>query len=195
MSGMNLYTSIAAALLLFWAWGAYNRLTRLKGDLLGAFGLLAKAVESRSAVQLRMLHARILHSDQAHLEKLWSDMEAAVQACASSAALAALNPADDKRVHKYSQAENSLARLMVQAREQSQDLAGAPWPADITAELTRSEANILTQREAVREAIARHNEGVAQWPAALVASLFGMRRAAELSDDPGPTAPAPLSPI
>ncbi len=177
---LNWIALSAAALLVFWAFGAYNRLMRERAAAIKCFADLGHATEERAAVLLRMAHAQLVHVSDAEQESLWHRMEACVQQSANAAAHAAVRPLDAPRIKALSIAQSALAQALDAVRTGSQDLAGAPWPGEVQQDLARSEARVMTQSENFDACVAVYNESIAQYPTGALAWLFGLRAAQTL---------------
>jgi LemA protein len=178
----HLVVTIAVVLLVFWAVGAYNRITRLRNRLAEQFQRYAKVHEARLALLLRLAHAQLLHRDRADIEQAWHDAEGGLQALANALAHASARPLDAERIAKLQTAQRGFEAQWQRAREMSADLVGAPWPRELQDELSVHDAGLITHGAAFDAAVDEHNAQVRMWPAAALAYVFGLKLCAKLGD-------------
>ena len=181
---MNMWISwILLALLLFWAIGAYNRLIRLRSAALQAFGaldahwqrwiaLLADCAVARTGVDETAACPEVASDELAALAAARGQFEASLAvararpldggaAAALSAAAQVLDTAWQTMIHEAARASEGVAPPAL-----------APW-------IHQREQLALHSGEARRqfnEAVAQYNHGIAQFPANLLAWLFGMQQ-------------------
>jgi LemA protein len=161
------------ALIMFWMVGAYNRLVRLRNDLVARFA----AVDER----YRQRHA-LLHSQ---LELLSTALAAAAPRL--EALRAACRQADAAREHARARpgAAHAVTSLRVadeiladaRSRLPVQSVAGADLP-ELNQRLSQSDMALAFARGEFNEAVAAYNGAVRQFPTVLVARLFGFGAAA-----------------
>ncbi|HEY4958344.1 MAG TPA: LemA family protein [Caldimonas sp.] len=161
------------ALVAFWIVGAYNRMVRLRSDLVARFG----------AVDERYRHRHALIENQ--LEMLSTALAAAAPRL--EALRAACRQADTAREHARARpgAASVITSLRVadeiladaRARLPVQSVAGVDLP-DLNARLATSDSALAFARGEFNAAVAVYNEAVRQFPTALVARLFSFRAAA-----------------
>ncbi len=180
MSWPSWLLPLMVAGLIFWAFGAYNRLMRERGRAIAAFSVLARDIEDRSTVLLRMAHAQLVHLADAQQESLWHRLEACVQQSANAVAHAAVRPLDGDRVATLAAAQSALSAALNDVRHDTHDLAGAPWPSEVQVELSRTEARVMTQGENFNALVVAHNESLAQFPTSALAWVFGLKPARTL---------------
>lgn len=190
-----LTTWILLAVLLFWAVGAYNRLMRLRSAAIQAFGGL-DAHLVRTITMLGEYEATLLP------ERSPSDARAALWAATTqfgaSLAAARARPLDTAAAAALSTAEQVLN---VAWQAVVRDRAGAPVdgvgdgpvphaaagapPADQTlaAWIIRRDqqaAHNDLARQQFNDAVAQYNRAIAQFPASVLAWLFGFHQARPL---------------
>lgn len=181
---MTMWTTwILLALLLFWAVGAYNRLIRLRSAALQAFGsldvqllrwmaLLADYQAARGAPEAEgMAPGRV---DDAH-----AALAAAATQLGASLTVARTTPLDDGAAAALATAGQvldtawqTLVRETAQASQGMAPPALAPW-------IHRREQSALHVEQARHQfntAVLQYNQGIAQFPASLLAWLFGMKK-------------------
>jgi LemA protein len=167
-----------AAVLLFWAVGAYNRLMRLRADANTAFA----GLEAELGKQVALVHDCLQPSEAtrpAALEDSGSfraALRGAAAQFAASLAAAHAKPLEPERIAALSAAQDVLVMAWERAeREDAHDLAGAWLPESIT----RRRAQLAMQTHAAIDqfdrAVGRYNAAIAQFPAVLLAWLFGFK--------------------
>lgn len=178
---------VLAAVAVFWAVGAYNRLVRLRAQANAAFAELEVQLQR----QLQLVHASIPPEEAQAASQFeggsafWAGLQGAAAQMAASLAAAAVRPLDPERMAALAAAQDVLAMAWERAeREDTHDLAGPRLPPDIGGERAQmlQRAEIATAR--FDEAVAAYNEAIAQFPAVLLAWLFGFRPARQLRTRP-----------
>lgn len=169
----------AVALLLFWSIGAYNRLVRLRGDAKAAFatleGLLAREVELVNAC-LPADHDAPPASQFDGGSAFWAGLHGAASQFAASLAAARGKPLESDRIASLGAAQEILEMAWERAeRDDAHDLAGPRLPQDKLAERVQLvvEARVATVK--FNEAVTGYNDAIAQFPALLLAWLFGFK--------------------
>jgi LemA protein len=180
----GLVITVLSLLGLFWAVGAYNRLTRMRNALGDHFARYAKVHEARLALLLRLAHAQLLHRDRADVEQAWHDAEDGLQRLANALAHAAARPTDAERIERLRAEQTLFDGIWLKARELSADLVGAPWPRELQDELSVHDAGLITHGAAFDAAVHDHNSQIAMWPAAGLAYVFGLKPCATLTYPP-----------
>ena len=162
-----------AAVVVFWIVGAYNRLVRLRSDLIARFG----AVDER----YRQRHALL----EGQLELLSTTLAAAAPRL--EALRAACRQADTAREHARARpgAASAVTSLRVaediltdaRSRLPVQSVVGTDLP-ELNARLATSDTALSFARAEFNAAVAAYNEAVRQFPTLLVARLFNFPTAA-----------------
>ena len=165
---------VTAAVLLFWAVGAYNRLVRLRHALARRFALVDQQCEQRRPLL-------------GHLADVLGEQPAGDPAAQMLRAAAAQS--DGARGHARTRpgmavALNSL-RLAEEILAETRTRHAALLPADeagvqLRAELAAVDNTLDFARRQFNEAVAAYNGALAQFPTLLLAGLFGFRSAAPL---------------
>ena len=183
MTGSVLSWSIAAVLL-FWAVGAYNRLMRLRAEAITAFA----AVDTELTRQVDLVRTQLPPPEQtqpAPLEgepvSFWSALHAAATQLAATLAAARGKPLDPERIAALSSAQDVLAMAWERAeRDDAHDLAGPRLPDTVLLRRAQWLLQAHAATEAFNEGVARYNEAIGQFPALLLAWLFGFQPARPL---------------
>lgn len=181
MSLSNLVSIAALALLVCWAVGAYNRLVRLKNLIANAFGQIDVQLKRRYDLIPNLVEAakKYLQHEQGTLEAV---MAARNQARSASDAVRS-RPANAVAVTTLAAAEqaldSSLGQLFAVA-EAYPELKADQTIRDLSEELTSTENKVGFARQAYNDAVLDYNNAQGQFPAVLIARLFGFTPSAML---------------
>lgn len=187
---MSVNTIIAIAvfaLLVFWAVGAYNRLIRLKNTIANAFGQIDVQLKRRYDLIPNLVEAakKYLQHERETLEAV---MVARNQSRIASDAVRS-RPANAQAVVALATAEQalegSLGRLFAVA-EAYPELKSDQTIRDLSEELTSTENKVTFARQAYNDAVLDYNNAQGQFPALLVARLFGFMPSAMLQATSSP---------
>ncbi len=169
------------AALVFWAVGAYNRLVRLKNTIANAFGQIDVQLKRRYDLIPNLVEAakKYLLHEQSTLEAV-----IAARNQARSASDAVRNrPAHAGSVIALAAAEQalsgSLGHLFALA-EAYPDLKADQTIRQLSEELTSTENKVGFARQAYNDAVLDYNNAQGQFPALLIARLFGFSASAML---------------
>ncbi len=169
---------IAAAVALFWAVGAYNRLVRLRAQANAAFA----ALESELKRQVELVHACLPAADAAagfvegDGSSLWGGLQGAATQFSASLAAARSQPLEPQGIAALAAARQVLAMAWARAeREDTHDLAGARLPESVSASRAQLAAQAVSAAEQFNAAVALYNQAIGQFPALLLAWLFGFK--------------------
>ena len=187
MSPNNLIYIALAALLVFWAVGAYNRLVRLKNTIANAFGQIDVQLKRRYDLIPNLVDVarKYLQHEQATLEAV---INARNQARAASD-VARSRPANALAVTTLAAAEqalgSSLGNLFALA-EAYPDLKADQTIRELSEELTSTENKVSFARQAFNDAVLDYNNAQGQFPAVLVARAFSFAPSAMLQATESP---------
>lgn len=185
MTSTQLIWSGVLALLVFWAVGAYNRLMRLKNAIARAFGPLDVQLKKRLVLIAGLVDAA------AKYPALEADvLQAVTLAChqARSAGDAVRSrPTQAKAVSALSAAEAALDRCLealfalveAHAKLKADDTLKALADA-----LTSTDTTVTFARQAYNDAARNYNSAQGEFPALLLARLFGFGPSVLLQDTP-----------
>ena len=178
---------IVAAVVLFWAVGAYNRLVRLRSDANAAFA----ALESELTKQVKLVHACVPpEEDQAQSQftggsAFWGGLQGAAAQLSATLGSARAKPLDAERIAALGAAQEVLGMAWDRAeRDDAHDLAGPRLPENFSGERQQLERMAQVATEHFNQAVVRYNEAIQQFPAALLAWLFGFQPARGLRARP-----------
>jgi LemA protein len=169
---------IGAAVLLFWTVGAYNRLMRLRADANAAF--LRLDVELSQQVDLVRHQLPAADATQpAPLDgggSFWAGLQGAAAQFAASLAAVRSRPLEPDGIAALSSAQQVLAMAWERAeRDDAHDLAGPRLPETVTTRRAQLASQAHAATEHFNQAVARYNAAIGQFPALLLAWLFGFR--------------------
>lgn len=181
MSVSSITLIVALALLVFWAVGAYNRLVRLKNTIANAFGPID--------VQLKRRHdliPNLVEAAKKYLQHEQGTLEAVTAACSQAQAAseaARSHPTNAAAVTSLAAAEQaldgSLGRLFALA-EAYPELKADATLRELSEALTSTGNKVTFARQAYNDSVLDYNNAQGQFPAVLIAHLFGFAPAAML---------------
>ena len=181
MSVTTLVLIGVAALLVFWAVGAYNRLVRLKNIIANAFGQIDVQLKRRYD-----LIPNLVEAARKYLQHESSTLEAVIAArnrAQSASDTLRAGPTRAGAVVALAAAEQaldgSLGRLFALA-EAYPELKADQTIRELGEELTSTENKVSFSRQAYNDAVLDYNDAQGQFPAVLVARLFGFAPSAML---------------
>lgn len=181
MSMSTLYSISLGALLVFWAVGAYNRLVRLKNTIGNAFGQIDVQLKRRHELISNLVDAakKHLQHERGALEAVTAARNQARSASdavrghpSHAGAVTALNAAEQAL-------DGSLDRLFALARAYP-ELKADPTIRDLGEELAGTELKAGFARQTYNAAVLDYNNAQGQFPALLIARLFGFAPSAML---------------
>jgi len=190
MSTMTLVSWAVLALIVLWAVGAYNALIRLRNVIANAFGQIDVQLKRRYDLIPNLVETakKYLQHEQTTLEAV---ITARNQARSASDAVRS-RPANALAVGSLSAAEQalngSLGRLFAVA-EAYPELKADQTLRELREELTSTENKVGFARQAYNDAVLDYNNAQGQFPALLVARLFGFAPAAMLQATTQPVEP------
>jgi LemA protein len=162
------------AVLLFWAVGAYNRLMRLRADVHTSFGALHAEL---------MRHVELVRADlggafQADAPAWWAPLEAAAGQLTAALASARHKPLDASRIAALSAAQDVVRGAWERAeRDDAHDLRGPRLPDGVLGRRAQLALHVHGVATQFNGAVTRYNEAIAQFPAVLLAWVFGFKPA------------------
>lgn len=186
MTSSRAVTGVVAAVLLFWAVGAYNRLMSLRNAMRGAFTQLEAQLRRRH--ELIPLLAEATRADESFDRALPDAAVAARQQAGAALDLARAHPGAPGPAVSLAMAEQVLedtCRRLQQAIEAVPALKATPEVQAARDELLGAEGRLGFARQLYNDAVTDYNRAIQQFPTRVLSSLFGFREAAPL--------PAPAS--
>ena len=181
MSVSTLVAIALTALFVFWTVGAYNRLVRLKNTIANAFGQIDAQLKRRYDLIANLVEAasKYPQHDAATLDAV----TLARNQARSASDAARSRPTNAAAVTKLANAEDtltgSLERLFVVA-EAYPELKADDTIRELSEELTSTENKVTFARQAYNDAVLDYNNARGEFPAVLLARLFGFAPSAML---------------
>lgn len=170
-SSVALWAVLAVAL--FWSVGAYNRLVRLRSQAIGAFGALDG--QFRRYIALVQTSFPVLAAG--HVTAARAGLGGAMSQFESSLKVACERPLDEAAMRALETAHETLCMSWSRVQNEPPDLAGAPLPDTLQLQWEHISQQAGNAREEFDRRVVAYNEAIAQFPARLLAWLFGFRRA------------------
>jgi LemA protein len=167
------------ALLLFWVVGAYNRLMRLRADAKTAFA----ALDAELSRQVDLVRDQLPPPEATQPASLdgqggsfWAGLHGAAAQFAASLAAVRSRPLEPEGIAALSAAQDVLAMAWARAeRDDAHDLAGPRLPDTVTSRRAQLALQTHAATQQFNQAVVRYNEAIAQFPAVLLAWLFGFK--------------------
>jgi LemA protein len=171
---------IVAAVAVFWSVGAYNRLVRLRSDANAAFA----ALQSELSKQVQLVHDCVPPEDEWAPSQFtggsafWGGLQGAASQLSASLASAKSRPLDPERIAALGAAQEVLSMAWDRAeRDDAHDLAGPRLPENFSGERQQLVRMTQAATEHFNQAVTRYNEAIGQFPAVMLAWLFGFHPA------------------
>lgn len=180
---LPLYIGLGVVLVLFivlamWAMGVFNGLVKLRNRYENAF--------SQIDVQLKRRHdliPNLVNVAKGYMEHEKDTLEAVIQArnqAISASNAAATKPGDEAAMNQLASAESNLngaiGRLLMIA-ESYPDLKANENMLALQEELTSTENKVSFARQAYNDAVTVYNTTREQFPANMIAGMFGFQNA------------------
>jgi LemA protein len=177
---VSLAVWLTFALLLFWWTGAYNRLVRLRAQSLQTFvglnDLLRQHTDLLSA-HFTVLVVPVLDPPGPGSASAWTALEATLEPFNRALKLAQAQPLDHLKIQPLRDALAALALAWSQLRDLPPDLAGPALPDHLQLEWTQVAVQVERAQAEFNRSIMNYNEAIAQFPALLLAQVFGFKPA------------------
>lgn len=174
----------AAAVLLFWSVGAYNRLVRLRSEANVAFAGLELELSQQAQLVHASLPASLIHTGLTQpgdlldeVTELWTGLRAAATQLMTAVAAMRPRPLDPEPAAALSEARDVLTSAWVRVSQEANDLAGSSIPEGLEQQWHQLSAQSRSAAERFNEAVTRYNEAIRQFPALVLAGLFGFKAA------------------
>lgn len=181
MTSMQMGLLAAAAVLMFWMVGGYNRLVALRNGIGAAVAQLDDGLVRRAAATEPLVQAlrAPLQAEQGALDAL---VAALLGAQAATAALRA-RPAGARAAQAFSHAEGSWSAAFSRVRslvEQHPELQADPTVAPQLHALADAQTRVAFARQLFNDAAQAYDDAVRLFPTSLLASLYGFGSAGRL---------------
>ncbi len=186
----TLITGLIACILVFWALGAYNRLTRLRAQVARSLQALASSWQTQAqAVGLRLeqyAQGRETESQWASLDDdalRWRPLTLSARQFLACLAVLQAKPQQIAALDDVSSVR--AARDIFEAnwqrlQNEQADLAGTPVPPDLQLLWAQHEPVALERLRDYNQAVATYRQAIHQFPAVVLAWVFGFGETGEL---------------
>lgn len=165
----------AGLIVLFWAVGAYNRLVTLKNAIANAFGQIDVQLKRRHDLIPNLVE--VARQYLVHESQTLEAVIAARNQARNAEQVAAASPLSAQALAALAGAEQTLgaalSRLMVVV-EDYPELKADQNLRELSEELASTENRIGFARQAYNDQVLQFNDAATQFPALIVARLFGM---------------------
>ena len=181
MSAIQIVTWIVLVTLALWMLAAYNRLVRVRNEIVNAFAQIDVQLKRRYD-----LIPNLVDVARKYVQHERDTLEAVIAArnTAKSAGEAARGkPADAERIGALAGAEGALAgalRQLAVVVEAYPELKADATLRELSEELGHTENRIAFARQAFNDSVLEYNNAAQQAPTNIVASVFGFKPAAVL---------------
>ncbi|MBA4109850.1 MAG: hypothetical protein C0487_09700 [Leptothrix sp. (in: Bacteria)] len=181
MNTTQIITLAVVALIVFWAVGAYNRLVKLRNEITNAFAQID--------VQLKRRHDLIPNLVEVARKYLEHERETLERVTAARAQVVAATdlvrsqPNQAGPIKSLNLAEGVLNSAMGRFQatvEAYPELKADESLRDLSEELTHTENKVAFSRQLFNDATLDYNNSAQQFPANLVAGVFGFKEATML---------------
>jgi LemA protein len=163
---------LAWALALFWATGAYNRLVRLRGQIIRAFAALDEQfLEALALVQRNFV------ASQNEVHGLVDGLIGAAAQLDGSLKARRGHPLSALHMQALAAAYEVLLLSWRRLCEDPGDLAGAPLPEALLTQWQHAMINVERSRAEFNQRVHTYNHAIAQFPARLLAWALGFKPA------------------
>lgn len=163
------------AIALFWATGAYNRLVRLRAQAIAAF---AELDEQFCAYVTLVQNGVAANTDEG--AGVCEGLIGAAAQFDGSLKAARGHPLDAMAMRALASAHEVLRLSWARLRDEPGDLAGAPLPETLFAQWQQVAINVERTRADFNQRVQTYNQAIRQFPARLLAWLFGFKAAHEI---------------
>ena len=172
----TLTLSIGAAVLIFWAVGAYNRLMRLRTGAARAFqalhGQLLHQIEPLQSLLAEYAGDDAAHERPGRLADGLAGLRGALEQFAASLNMGRLQPLDREVMQALGRAEQVLHMSWQRLNESQTEQAQSQQAAHRLEWETRQHQTTLA-RLAFAQSVANYNTAITQFPASVLAWVFG----------------------
>lgn len=182
MTGSHIAFYAIAAVLVFWAVGAYNRLVSLRNAFFQIYGQLDLQLRQRYELVpgIVALAGRYLEHERGALEALTAARHQA-QVAADRAKIRIGRPGELASMALAEQVFNGAVRKIVGLVENYPELQSEPRMRELIDELAIGENKIIFSTQLFNEAVTAFNEAARQFPTNIVATIFGFPRAGRMA--------------
>jgi len=181
VTGEQIVALVLAAVAVFWALGAYNRLVALRNAIGQAWGRVEEAQRQRAAVVAPLVAAlrEPLVAEHGALDALLAAQGASTQATTAMSARHAPAAAAAQWLAAESALTATASRVFALLEQQPALVAQEPV-AGLVQTWRELAPRLSFARQLFNEAVSSYDEALAQFPTRLLVPLFGLRRAGRI---------------
>ncbi|WP_374316860.1 LemA family protein [Aquabacterium sp.] len=181
MSIAQIFTLAIIALFIFWAVGVYNRLVKLRNEIANAFAQIDVQLKRRHDLIPNLVE--VARKYMSHERETLERVTAARAQAMAAADLVRSQPNQAGALKSLNLAEqvlgSALGKLNV-VMESYPELKADQTVRDLNEELTHTENKVAFSRQLFNDVTLEFNNAIHQFPANVIAGLFGFRTAAML---------------
>jgi LemA protein len=167
---------LVAAVFVFWALGAYNRLVRLRSQGLVTFAVLANIFNQ----YILLTKSCVRPTDDLGATSDWANVDAVVTSFASSLSLAQAQPLNEVRMKALKASYDALLICWAQISRKPPDMHSSSLPADTQAHWAHISVQADIAQAEFKRAVDNYNHAISQFPAVLLVWIFGFKPAQSL---------------
>ncbi len=172
--GDSIVTWFVLAILLFWAMGAYNSLVRCRSQGNVSFAVLEGFLDHYVLLVKTNAPDPQLHES---VQVAWAGLAASAEQFKVSLRFARAQPLHGPAMNALRTAHGTLCESWARVRELPAELLDAAWLQALQLEWERVSVKTEMARVEFNRAVANYNEAIGQFPALLLAWLFGFKPA------------------
>jgi LemA protein len=167
---------VMCAVLMFWALGAYKRLLHLRSLVIAAF----EPLDANFGNYVTLVQSSFASAASAALPAGQAGLVGAIQQFDSSIKVARTHPLDVMAIRALETAHEALCTSWLRVCNEPPDLAGAPLPEVLQRQWEHVSLNAGDARAEFNRRVQDYNEAIRQFPARLLACLFGFKPAQKI---------------
>jgi LemA protein len=174
------------AVVVFWSIGAYNRLMRLRFHATAAFATIDEqfkhyvALVKTGFLDAAGVDAGTTQAGRLDESRLLAGLRGAAEQFDASLTVARVQPLDAAAVSALLTAHQTLHAAWARAQAEPHDLAGSPLPESLQVHWQHIATSAGIACAEFNRRVMVYNEAIAQFPAVLLAWLFGFHAAKPL---------------
>ncbi|MFM2275791.1 MAG: hypothetical protein RL211_1663 [Pseudomonadota bacterium] len=175
---------LLVAVLVFWAVGAYNRLIRLRSQAIGAFAVVNEhflryigLVRANASLMNNTGLAELVAQYTDTLTQAWIGVDGAATQFDASLKIVSQRPLDAVAMSAMQTAYSTLCSSWERLQNEPPDLAGHRIPEVLQQDWAQVAVLISPARADFNRLVVAYNEAISQFPASILAWLFGFKPA------------------
>ena len=172
------------ALVVFWAVGAYNRLVRLRSQAIAAFAVVnehflryVSLVRANASLMNDTGLAELVPQHTDTLTQAWIGVDSAATQFDASLKMVSQRPLDAAAMSAMQTAHSTLCSSWERLQNEPPDLAGHRIPEVLQQDWAQVAVLISPASADFNRLVVAHNDAISQFPASILAWLFGFKPA------------------